>query len=75
MMVLLTLTTTLLEVTQWDDYTNSTPIVDITNAKRAAKLASGGFRPNVMVVTEDVRDVLINHPDIIDSYLWWCNHG
>jgi hypothetical protein len=53
------------EVTQWDDYTNSTPIVDVTNAKRAAKLASGGFRPNVMVVTEDVRDVLTNHPDII----------
>jgi hypothetical protein len=64
-MVLLTRTITCCEVTQWDDYTNSTPIVDITNAKRAAKLASGGFRPNVMVVTEDVRDVLINHPDII----------
>lgn len=53
------------EVTQWDDYANSTPIVDVTNAKRAAMLASGGFKPNVMVVTMDVRDTLINHPDII----------
>lgn len=53
------------EVTQWDDYTNSTPIVDITTAKRTAMLASGGFMPNVMVVTRDVRDVLINHPDIL----------
>ena len=53
------------EITQWDDYTNSTPIVDVTNAKRAAQLASGGFIPNVMVVTRDVRDVLVNHPDIL----------
>lgn len=53
------------EVTQWDDYTNSTPIVDVTTAKRDAMLASGGFMPNVMVVTRDVRDTLINHPDIL----------
>lgn len=57
---------TALEVTQWDDYTNSTPIVDVTTAMRAMHLASGGFRPNVMVVTRDVRDVLVNHPDILD---------
>jgi hypothetical protein len=54
------------EVTQWDDYTNSTPIVDVTRAKRTAMLASGGFMPNIMVVTRDVRDTLINHPDILD---------
>lgn len=54
------------EVIYWDDYTNSTPIVDVTTAKRAAMLASGGFMPNVMVVTRDVRDTLINHPDILD---------
>lgn len=53
------------QVRQWDDYTNSTPIIDVTNAKRAAQLASGGFRPNVMVVTRDVRDVLVHHPDIL----------
>jgi len=54
------------EVTQWDDYTNSTPIIDIRNAKRAAHLASGGFMPNVMVVTQDVHDTLLDHPDILD---------
>jgi hypothetical protein len=53
------------QVKQWDDYDASTPIIDVTNAKRAAQLASGGFRPNIMVVTRDVRDVLVNHPDIL----------
>lgn len=53
------------EVTQWDDYTNATPIVDVTNARRAMQLASGGFKPNKMVVTRDVHDTLINHPDIL----------
>lgn len=54
------------EVTQWSDYTNSTPIVDVTNAMRAMQLKSGGFKPNVMVIGKEVRDVLINHPDILD---------
>lgn len=56
------------EVTQWDDYTNSTPIVDVTTAKRAMFLASGGassMNDTVMVVTQDVRDTLLNHPDIL----------
>ena len=53
------------QVLQWSDYTNATPIVDITNARRAMMLASGGFKPNKMVVTRDVRDTLINHPDIL----------
>ena len=53
------------QVIQWSDYTNATPIVDITNARRSMMLASGGFKPNKMVVTRDVRDTLINHPDIL----------
>jgi hypothetical protein len=52
-------------VIHWDDYTNSTPIINVTTAKREAQLASGGFIPNIMVVTRDVRDVLVNHPDIL----------
>lgn len=52
-------------VTQWDDYTNSTPIVDVTNARRAMQVASGGFKPNKMVVSRDAHDTLINHPDIL----------
>ena len=49
----------------WDDYTNSTPILDVTNARRTVQLASGGFKPNTMVVGKEVRDDLINHPDVL----------
>tara|TARA_R110002124_G_scaffold44063_1_gene134944 strand:+ start:469 stop:1470 length:1002 start_codon:yes stop_codon:yes gene_type:complete len=49
----------------WDDYTNSTPIQNVTLALRTAQLSSGGFKPNTMVVGKEVRDILINHPDIL----------
>jgi hypothetical protein len=49
----------------WSDYTNSTPIADVTNARRTMQLKSGGFKPNTMVVGKEVRDKLINHPDIL----------
>ena len=52
--------------THWDDYTNSTPIVDVMDARRAMQLASGGFKPNTMVVGKAVRDALINNPDILN---------
>ncbi len=58
-------TPTATQVIHWDDYTTSTPIVDVTNILRTVHLTSGGFRPNVMVVTRDVRDILVNHPDIL----------
>ena len=49
----------------WSDYTLSTPIVDVTNARRAMQLKSGGYKPNCMVVGKEVRDILVNHPDIL----------
>jgi hypothetical protein len=49
----------------WSDYTNSTPITDVTAARRAMQLKSGGFKPNTMVVGKEVRDILVNHPDIL----------
>ena len=49
----------------WSDYTNSTPIQDVTNARRTMQLKSGGFKPNTMVVGKEVRDILINHPKIL----------
>jgi hypothetical protein len=49
----------------WSDYTNATPITDVTTARRTMQLKSGGFKPNTMVVGKEVRDVLINHPDIL----------
>jgi len=54
------------EVTNWDDYTNSTPIQDVTRLRRTIQLKSGGFKPNTMVVGKEVRDALINNPDILD---------
>src|SRR6056300_605934 len=49
----------------WSDYTNSTPLTDVTTARRTMQLKSGGFKPNTMVVGKEVRDILINHPDIL----------
>lgn len=49
----------------WSDYVNSTPIVNVTSARREMQLKSGGFKPNTMVVGKEVRDILINHPDIL----------
>ena len=49
----------------WSDYTNSTPIKNVTDARRTMQLKSGGFKPNTMVVGKEVRDILINHPDIL----------
>ena len=49
----------------WSDYTNSTPLTDVTTARRVMQLGSGGFKPNTMVVGKEVRDILINHPDVL----------
>lgn len=49
----------------WSDYAASTPIVNVTEARREMQLKSGGFKPNTMVVGKEVRDILINHPDIL----------
>lgn len=49
----------------WSDYTNSTPISDVTTGARTMQLTSGGFKPNTMVVGKEVRDILVNHPDIL----------
>ena len=54
------------QVRQWSDYTNSTPIQDVTAIMQAVQLKSGGFKPNVMVVGKQVRDKLVNHPDILN---------
>lgn len=50
---------------QWDDYVNSDPISDITNAITAQQLLTG-FKPNTLVISQEVLDVLELHPDIID---------
>lgn len=52
------------EVLQWND-ASSNPITDVTSAMRSVQLKSGGFKPNTLVVGKEVRDELINHPDIL----------
>lgn len=54
------------QVRQWSDYVNSNPIVDVLNISRTMQLRSGGFKPNVMVMGKEVRDILINHPVILN---------
>lgn len=53
------------EVVYWDDYVSSDPIVDVRRAKTTVH-ESTGFRPNLFVITQDVHDALMDHPDIID---------
>lgn len=56
---------TAIEVTNWDDYTNSTPIVDVRRLCTAVQLKSGGFKPNTGVMSKAVYDKLLDHPDIL----------
>jgi hypothetical protein len=49
----------------WSDYTNSDPLNDVEDAKRAI-LSTTGFEPNTLVLGYDVFKELKNHPDLVD---------
>jgi len=51
----------------WDDYTNSTPIEDVSDAKTLVRILTG-LLPNTLVVSERVHMALANHPDVLDRY-------
>jgi len=53
------------DFTVWSDYTNSNPIGDVTNAKRAVKKTTG-YVPNVLMIGGEVWDKLKDHSDIIE---------
>ena len=55
-------------VVYWDsgNYPNGNPITDIRHAKTQMRLSSGGFAPNIFVVSRPVFDKLVDHPDFID---------
>lgn len=55
----------------WSD-ASSTPIIDIATQRTAVQKISG-VRPNVMVLTPEVRDALLNHPDIVAKKLYAAN--
>ena len=51
----------------WDDYTNSTPISDITDAKVVIRAATG-LLPNTLIVSERTHMALKDHSDIVDRF-------
>lgn len=59
---------------QWNDYTNSNPIVDVEVGKTAVA-ATTGIEANTLVLGRDVLAVLRNHPDIIDRINYTGNGG
>lgn len=52
-------------ILKWSDYSASTPSNDVQNLAQIIK-GSTGYRPNTLVLSSDVRAVLLNHPDIKD---------
>ena len=58
-----------LQVRQWDDYVNSTPITDIRNMKLGMWMVSG-FQPNKLAINKCTWYMLRDHPDIITRYMF-----
>lgn len=52
---------------KWSDYTNSDPILDIAKAKQLMHKKSG-LRPNALVISETVYNVLKLHPKILKLF-------
>ncbi len=53
--------------TKWSDYGGSDPFVDIKQTgRRTIRRGIGGRNPNVLVLGDLTRDVLLDHPDIVD---------
>ena len=52
-------------IVYWNDYTNSTPIEDITKMATAQSEVTGK-RPNTLVLGRKAYDALKNHPDFLD---------
>lgn len=51
--------------TDWDDYTGSTPLLDIQTAADTVQLATG-YRANTLILGSAVMAALRFHPDILD---------
>jgi hypothetical protein len=59
---------------QWNDYTNSTPVLDVEVGKTAIA-STTGIEANTLVLGRDVLATLRNHPDIIDRINYTGNGG
>lgn len=62
------------EAVYWDDYSASDPISDIRTAMTTVH-ESTGFRPNTLVLCQDVKDKLMDHPDILDRIKYSSSNG
>jgi len=61
----LTQNTTLAGTDQWSDYTNSDPIGDVRTARTT--IHKNSFKkPNTLVLSKEVLDILVDHPQIIE---------
>lgn len=61
----LTQNTTLAGTAQWNDYTNSNPISDVRTAAQAIHAAIH-VQPNVLILSKQVFDKLVDHPEIVE---------
>ena len=50
---------------KWSDYANSNPIMDIQKAKEGLH-KKGGIRPNTLIMSEQVMNVLKFHPKLLE---------
>ena len=57
--------TTLSGTDQWDDYTNSDPITDVRTARTSVH-TNTFKKPNTLVLSKEVFDILADHPQIIE---------
>jgi hypothetical protein len=62
------------QVYQWNDYTNSDPIINVREGKRTV-MQSTGFMPNKLVLGRAVYDILVDHPDVIDRVKYGQTSG
>lgn len=62
----ITQNTTLSGTSQWSDYTNSDPIGDVKTARQTVQKAIGR-KPNTLVLSKEVFDVLSEHPDVVEK--------
>lgn len=55
------------DFTKWSDYASSDPITDIKTGKKTI-LQNTGYKPNKLVLSYEVFEVLQDHPLIVDRY-------
>lgn len=70
---IITQNTTLSGTSQWSDYANSSPFVDIKAAILQAR-ANSFKAPNTITFSQDVWLQLVDHPDLLDR-IKWANLG